>query len=67
MGKKTYELVIVGAGIQGPRRHALAEPAFAKPGLHTARLLADQIGGAKPEIAVVPHLASRRDQEYAHG
>ncbi|HUA16847.1 MAG TPA: FAD-dependent oxidoreductase [Verrucomicrobiae bacterium] len=34
--------------------------------LGTARILADQITGAKPEIPVEPYLPSRATQEYAH-
>jgi glycine/D-amino acid oxidase-like deaminating enzyme len=34
--------------------------------LGTARLLADQVTGAKPEIAVEPYLPSRTGKEYVH-
>jgi glycine/D-amino acid oxidase-like deaminating enzyme len=34
--------------------------------LGTARILADQVTGTKPEIAVEPYLPSRTAQEYAH-
>ena len=34
--------------------------------LGTARILADQITGAKPEIPVEPYLPSRPTKEYAH-
>ena len=34
--------------------------------LGTARILADQITGAKPEIPVEPYLPSRLIKEYAH-
>jgi len=34
--------------------------------LGTARLLADQVTGSKPEIAAEPYLPSRTAKEYAH-
>jgi glycine/D-amino acid oxidase-like deaminating enzyme len=34
--------------------------------LATARILADQITGAKPEIPVEPYLPSRTAKEYVH-
>jgi glycine/D-amino acid oxidase-like deaminating enzyme len=34
--------------------------------LGTARILADQVTGAKPEIPVEPYLPSRPIKEYAH-
>jgi len=34
--------------------------------LATARILVDQITGAKPEIPVEPYLPSRANKEHAH-